>query len=71
MAWDRVQRRKRQVEEYKKREAREARDRRRSRRDGLLPEDDEIRSPSSKKKVTFLTQNEQDDNEAEADDAAR
>ncbi|KKZ59832.1 hypothetical protein EMCG_05361 [[Emmonsia] crescens] len=53
IAWDRSQRRKKQVAEWKSREAKEARERRRSRRDGILA-DEHAESPShSCKKVKF------------------
>lgn len=54
MAWERSQRRKKQVEEWKKREACEARERRKERRDGFHSEDATAESPS-KKKVSFVT----------------
>ncbi|KAK2792252.1 hypothetical protein FQN52_003729 [Onygenales sp. PD_12] len=53
VAWERSQRRKKQVAEWKSRESKEARERRKSRRDGLLPEDDAEGSNTSRKKVKF------------------
>jgi nucleolar protein 56 len=56
IAWDRLQKRKKQIAEWKSREAREAREKRRERRDGIV---DECSKPESKtlsrKKVKFDT----------------
>jgi len=56
IAWDRLQKRKKQISEWKSREAREAREKRRERRDGIV---DECSKPeannSSRKKVKFDT----------------
>ncbi|PGH12383.1 hypothetical protein AJ79_04331 [Helicocarpus griseus UAMH5409] len=52
VAWDRSQRRKKQVAEWKSREAKEARERRKSRRDGIIPVDENAEdgpSPKSKR----------------------
>ncbi|KAK2808384.1 hypothetical protein FQN50_004769 [Emmonsiellopsis sp. PD_5] len=53
VAWERSQRRQKQVAEWKSRESKEARERRKSRRDGLLPEDEAEGSNRSRKKVKF------------------
>ncbi|EEH36978.1 hypothetical protein PAAG_07396 [Paracoccidioides lutzii Pb01] len=53
VAWERSQRRKKQVAEWKSREAREARERRKSRRDGITVDQHTKSSAHSCKKVKF------------------
>ncbi|KLJ08495.1 hypothetical protein EMPG_16038 [Blastomyces silverae] len=53
IAWDRSQRRKRQVAEWKSREAREARELRKSRRDGILADEHVESKRQVYKKVKF------------------
>ncbi|OAX85140.1 hypothetical protein ACJ72_00475 [Emergomyces africanus] len=53
IAWDRSQRRKKQVAEWKSREAKEARERRKSRRDGIFVDEHADRLSHSCKKVKF------------------
>ncbi|KAL1959790.1 hypothetical protein VTO42DRAFT_935 [Malbranchea cinnamomea] len=54
IAWERSQRRKKQIEEWKRREAREAREKRKERRDGIVSKEVPSASPS-KKRVSFVT----------------
>lgn len=55
VAWSRSQQRKKQVDDWRKRESREARNKRREKRDGIIPEDSPNTSPSSQKRVAFVT----------------
>ncbi|EEP81979.1 conserved hypothetical protein [Uncinocarpus reesii 1704] len=55
IAWDRSQRRKKQIADWKAREARDDRDRRRARRDGIVLEMDIKTDSGSRKRVKFDT----------------
>ncbi|WEW60496.1 hypothetical protein PRK78_005983 [Emydomyces testavorans] len=53
VAWNRAQRRKKQITEWKYREEREERDKRRERRDGIVPERDKEDEGGDRKRVKF------------------
>lgn len=53
VAWDRAQRRKKQIAEWNQRESREARNRRRERRDGIAADPDHPHNTPNQKRVKF------------------